>query len=696
MTTSKSPFLSLPPLVLCSAIVVALASGCEKPHTNPGYQGGSILAENQSDTSKVLIDSISRTLNNLPSEIVTELMPPKNVLDDSKSADGQEILAILSPTPGVPNSPFNYLRVPEGNGNFRTQQVESGDIVRYFVKYNQDDLEHGYENVTYLELIVRRLDVNNPQNALILEVGLNGPVDVPHRMEVWRFSDRRMREIRTRLNRYLEKPDTVIGWEPSPDESALVQLTDRLNQWWRNLHDESASWESPPLLDSLPAELVADNSIAQLWQAISLTEAGFEPWESRLLQQSVWLRDISAWAKNNALTDLELAKALFDWTIRNVQLDPPAEDSIVHHPWQALMYGHGTAEDRAWVFAELCRHQNLDVVMLAFEQGEQSSQWWLPAVMGEGELYLFDTRLGLPIQGADSADVATLAQVLADPGILDQLSIEGEESYPYSSESFQGESPPRIVAWLVGSHLQLSKRAAMLQSEIKGEDFVTFTADLQAQVAKLKDIDSVDRVALWPYPLESLLEEQAMSRKARLLAAQRFLIFAQRPKLWKARVLHFQGTKEIPLDQRNDPLAQPNLGHRQATGLYQDRGIRPPERVLQTLDPTKQAIYRISKQDASYWVGLLKASEGNPSVAKHWLEVQTLSADPEGRWSAGARYNLARVYEELGELSKAIELLESDDSPQRLGNLLRARQLRELLAEDEVSPSDETEATATE
>ncbi len=690
MTTSNRQLFPLSLLLAIVANLLAITTGCDKPHAQPGYQGGSILAENQSKTSRVLIDSIARTLNHLPSEVVTDLMPPKNVLDDSKSADGQEILAVLGPTPGVPNSPFNYLSVPEGNGNFRTQQVQPGDIVRYFVKYNQDDLEHGYENVTYLELIVRRLDVNNPQNALILEVGLNGPVEIPHRVEVWRFSDRRMREIRTRLNRYLEKPDTMIGWEPSPDESALVQLTDRLNQWWRNLPADTGDWSASPLLASLPSELMKEAKVSQYWQPESLADDGFELWETRLLQQAIWLRDISTWAKKNALTDLEVARALFDWTIRNIQLDGPDEEAIVHHPWQALMYGHGTAEDRAWVFAELCRHQQLDVVMLAVEDNGKP-QWWLPALLSEGQLYLFDTRLGLPIPGDSAGEIATLDEVLANPETLDRLSIEGKESYPFSSEAFQGEDSPEITAWLVGSHLQLSQRAAVLQQELEGEDFVTLTADLETQSDTLDDIEAIDQVQLWAYPLQSLMEEQGMSRLARLKAAQRFLIFAQRPKLWEARVLHFQGTKDIPLGERNDPLAQADRGHRRATGLYQDRGIRPSDRILEKLDPTKQAIYRISKQDASYWLGLLKADEGNPSVARHWLEEQTLKANPDGRWSTGARYNLARVYEELGELQKAIELLEADKSPQRLGNLLRAQQLKEQLNKQDGSSEQASE-----
>ena len=108
---------------------------------------------------------------------------------------------------------------------------------------------------------------------------------------------------------------------------------------------------------------------------------------------------------------------------------------------------------------------------------------------------------------------------------------------------------------------------------------------------------------LWPHPFRSIVDEQNASREVRLRAAQRFLVFAQRPKLWEARVLHFQGTKDVPLAERNDPLAQADFGHRRATGLYQDRTIRPSARVLSKLDPTKQAIYGMSKLDAGYWAG---------------------------------------------------------------------------------------------
>ena len=148
-----------------------------------------------------------------------------------------------------------------------------------------------------------------------------------------------------------------------------MQLLDRLNQWWRNLPKEPDAWEAPDLVGSLPSELTSEPPLSALLDKETLAAGGFENWEARLLQQAVWLRDISTWAKHDALSELDVARELFDWTIRNIRLDAPDDYDIIHHPWQALMYGHGSAADRAWVFAELCRHQQLDVAMIGLPSG---------------------------------------------------------------------------------------------------------------------------------------------------------------------------------------------------------------------------------------------------------------------------------------------------------------------------------------
>jgi len=132
----------------------------------------------------------------------------------------------------------------------------------------------------------------------------------------------------------------------------------------------------------------------------------------------------------------------------------------------------------------------------------------------------------------------------------------------------------------------------------------------------------------------------------------------------------------VPLEDRDDPLAQPDYGHQEAAKLYHDPRVRPPESKLKQLAPTRQLVYRRAKGDASYWLGLLSYDRGKYEVAADWLEKRTLKATPKGPWTAGAQYNLARTYEVLGKLAEAIELLEADDSPQRYGNLLRARRLQ--------------------
>ena len=85
-------------------------------------------------------------------------------------------------------------------------------------------------------------------------------------------------------------------------------------------------------------------------------------------------------------------------------------------------------------------------------------------------------------------------------------------------------------------------------------------------------------------------------------------------------------------------------------------------------------------------------SAGNESAAIEWLAERTMEAIPPSPWIPGARYNLARVYEDLGQWDAARKWLESDkDSPQRAGNLLRAQ----WIAQRHPPASGESPAPAT-
>jgi len=105
-----------------------------------------------------------------------------------------------------------------------------------------------------------------------------------------------------------------------------------------------------------------------------------------------------------------------------------------------------------------------------------------------------------------------------------------------------------------------------------------------------------------------------------------------------------------------------------------------PEDVAQ-IEASQVLVMRRAKQNASYWLGLVHFEQQNYPEAVDFFSNRTLKATPGGPWSSGARYNLARSYEAMGQNDKAIVLLESDkESPQSHGNQLRARRLKESQA----------------
>lgn len=620
----------------------------------------------------VYIRSVSATLNDLAGNVDLELQPAQPILTASTSVDGKEVRATCTQNPNNLDGQNNYLRVVDANANFYSQGVEPGDVIRYYVNLDEESAERGIEQRTAIDLRVRRLDSLDPENALIIENSLTGPVEFPQRIEIWRYSDKRMDAIRSALNRYVARRLPPAGWEPAPDVGALQQIVERANQWIRNQGPGDDQWQPEPLLAELPAELREAKGVAQLIAPENLRNGLLADWEGRLLAQSVWARDIAQWARGSAATDAAVAAALFDWTVRNVQLDANAELSeAIHHPWQALVYGHGNAAHRAWVFAELCRQQGIDAVVLQpAAAGDQPAPLLLAALV-DNQLQLFDPHLGIPLPGPSGVP-ATLSEVAGDDALLRQLDIEGEYAYPLAAGQLQ-----QVAAFVIASPLQLSRRTRLIEQALEGEDFVKLAVDARPLAEKLGQQANISEVRLWVQPFQALADEQSIDMEGRRRAANEFAPFAERPLLWKARVLHFQGNKGVRAEERSDPLAETRDGHLEALKLYQDRGVRPSDVVLDKLELEKRMTYAAGKAAASYWLGLLSYDRGKHDVALSWLGDRTLERAAKGRWANGARYNLARAHEALGNVEEAVRLLRETpkEAPQRPGNLLRARRL---------------------
>jgi tetratricopeptide (TPR) repeat protein len=454
----------------------------------------------------------------------------------------------------------------------------------------------------------------------------------------------------------------------------LPQICDRLNQWYQQEKPE-VNWQRDPLVDQLPEELQK----LRVVQTLDLMR--FRLPDAWYLQETAWLRDISQVARADQFEDVAVAERLFDWTVRNIQLEPEPDASSTpahrHRPYETILYGRGTALERAWVFTLLARQQGLDVVLLALAEGEgKPPRPWLPALATGDQLYLFDARLGLPIPGPNGKAVATLAEVKADDALLRRLDLDEAHPYPVKSSDLD-----RVVALVEASPQALSKRMALVESRLAGKRKMILVSPGNKLAEQVKKLPGVSDARLWNQPFDIWLWQSKLGQRELQAAGREMVVFQAMPTLLKARALYFKGAYDGETGAK-----QLLLKARPPDEMIEDYKL--PREVAQKMRPediprieaAQAVILYEAKRNASFWLGLVCYAEKDYPVAIDYFAKRTLAATPDGPWTAAARYNLARAYEAQGRFAEAIALLEDSDSVQSHGDKLRARFLRERSA----------------
>jgi hypothetical protein len=530
---------------------------------------------------------------------------------------------------------------------------------------------------------------------------------------------------------------TLNRLEEFDTEPALRLVVDRLNQWIQ-YERPKGEWQLDPLVKTLPKEPNDLQSLPELQNAANLR---FTNEDAQHLLETNWLRNITEQLRQNEASELALAQDLFDWTIRNIQLDDePARITSAGHDEgvpmtmrELLLFGHGDYLHRAAVFMLLARQANLPVVLLAVPDARRDDglRPWAAALVSDGELYLFDTQLGLPIPGPEGKGVATLAQVGADDGLLRALDMPGDR-YRMRAEQLKD-----LVALVEASPGYLSRRMAEVESRLAGDRRVALSVDVSGLAEALKSQPLIKETRIWARPYETLWQRahlEPQQWQPMQLAMAPFMIRFDTPRrgskssnlgqdehplftgqgqddsesaaraqlqyqacsLWMGRVMHFKGkfTSEGNLDgatthylevRVSDDKLEEVLDKFVASVRFAD------ERMATAFRQSLRVAIPEGKQHASYWLGLVAYERGNYPVAIDYFKKRTLADSPDGPWTYGATYNLARTYEaqaaeltdkpdEAAELrQQAIELLDNDDSPQSHGNRQRAARLKTQL-----------------
>lgn len=564
------------------------------------------------------------------------------------------------------------------------------------------------------------------------------------------------------------------------------QVATLLDQWGRET-TQAVTWSLDPLVGGLPENLRAAAGLNEL------DAMAFSPRDSQYLQQQAWAQSLVPWLSDRqrpadfryllfdqltgldaaAMTELRAARrplgwllqrlypqlneeeaaslasawVAFDWTVRNVQLeplrDPPTDEEVtlfalaegdrsvpatmgVPGPGytrdvdQVIRYGRGDAWQRGRVFLSLVDALGLDGAWLAAasdaQPGRAAERVWAIAVRIGEDAFLFEPRLGLPLPALQGDGIATWSQLRADPKLLRKLDVadyelSGRERRPLPYPVSEADLAQTIVLLDIAP-AAVSKRMKLLEGSLTGAGRVRLARDPSAEAERWKTLAGITDVRLWDVPMltpvyRRVYDTQVRFQNERIMAQHYFeeqcYEFATLQTGRHLAVLgRFEpperfgrpGAKEVFQELRyTDEFItslDTNEQRRQAFGLDVDgrMDLDTRKRYTQVLKDQLRMVRAVS----ALWMALAHFEMGDPGSAKQWLE-QVAEYDTREVWTLSTRYNLARANESLLRYDEAIRGLRGGESPQEAGDALRARLLQQILdrsAKAEGEPNTES------
>jgi len=552
-------------------------------------------------------------------------------------------------------------------------------------------------------------------------------------------------QAETKVDHLGEAFGLVSGLIELERESANRQILYHLNAWQQS--QTRSGDESQPPLDLL--KTVSDVMPLETSQEI-VTRPTFAESDVDVLKLRYLFRQVAEtvragevtdtlwnqWIENNrqswegdAADQLAVAIRLFDWTIRNIALEPlvPPQPGPTPRlplgmtfggagyrqtPFQTLFRGTGDALQRSGTFMGLCRQADLPACLLASppsaDSGDTQPRAWLVGVLIGGQVYLFDCGLGMPIIGPGQEGIATLAQARRDPTVLRRMNVPGWFDYPFQHDDIQ-----QCVAMLMVEPESLAFRASRLQDSLTGELRLGVYDDPASLAEAFTAIAGIASVTIWDKPLLARVYQTRINEIANQDPAIYFYInapwtileadFDQAKRLSLGRWRHlkgelegnpdegFEGAKLLYLSQRQpefeiedlrfDVELQKRYGIRRELGMSSEIFDRQIQQI--------QAIMRQGKITATYWLSLIQYDTARIDLARTWFEDRILGDGFDSNWEIAAQYNLARSLEALGDTQRAVELYKTEGHPQEHGNRIRAR----LVGREPVTPADAAPVT---
>jgi len=284
---------------------------------------------------------------------------------------------------------------------------------------------------------------------------------------------------------------------------------DSLNNWVRDCGKSVAAEAGGPkdaALDKFLPEAERASANAELYDIGDIEHVR----NCRLFKQA------SANVLRTSTSDVDRVVGLFELANRLIAISGPIEPTIPQTAFESLVVGRGTAEDRAWIFAELLRQAGFDALILRPQTRDSAKPMpparWLVGVPIEKQVYLFDTALGWPIPSAEDKGntptvrrPATLAEAAANDALLRKLDVSAEKPYPLKADDLKS-----LRAEIITSSRYWLPRIKRLENFLSGNRSATVYAALgdvgnrpgllSRTAAAGAGFWKKDDVTVWDYP----------------------------------------------------------------------------------------------------------------------------------------------------------------------------------------------------
>lgn len=441
-------------------------------------------------------------------------------------------------------------------------------------------------------------------------------------------------------------------------DSNLESAVSMLNSW-RLLAPANPAVPPAPQASDLPKDFLSPEILA------SLGEKKYTSLDAMHIRMCMLAHAIAGFVSDRSDDELERAVLLFEYVCRNIALEDDPSQSPPLLPYDILLSGRGTAADRAWVLANLLKQWRIDPVIIRPSEAGVEEDAWLMGIPVDGEVYLFDLLLGLPIPAeaspthAHPRQPATLKTIVEHSEWLSALAARTDQ--PYRLEVEQLKSPrieviSELSAW--------SQRMWELEQVLPGEQLCVLYDSLVASTTQPGLIQRVENAGvarpasgwtLWSHPLVTLVRQQQMPQQQLVEMMNQVHMPFMAPFTFEMDPTTGRPQIGPPEKQQLRVRTSQLLGKFQeaTTGFLAIRvlGLKAfPE-------PTRQQVHQIAADDAFYWSAVGKYELGEYQEAVAALEDYARRTATRQRWQPAARQLLAWAQADQGKYEDAVKTL---------------------------------------